>query len=156
MNNIKIDFENNTIVVTRNFYERAMEFGSDEYTQLQNVKAQNPSMRISVRRIRQRTQPNSFKGLDYRYMRNFINIMDKENSTKFDEAMRYFEGLYKDGRSVYKAVRDWFLDNYPYHREMVVEAAPQVERVFEGGDDLRDLSNRVQLSPMRPQLAIQM
>ena len=35
-----------------------------------------------------------------------------------------YEGLYTDNATVFAAVRDWFLTNYPLHKEMIVAAVP--------------------------------
>jgi len=34
------------------------------------------------------------------------------------------EGLYTENAAVFSAVRDWFLENYPHHKEMIVAAVP--------------------------------
>lgn len=125
MRDIKIDFVNNTIIVTKKFYEEAMNIGTDEYRTLQGVKAENPNMKISVHTTRKRTKPNAYKGLTYRYMRKFISVMDSDNMKAFEEVQLLYEGLYGDSQSVFNAVREWFLENYPNHKDMIVEAVPQ-------------------------------
>ena len=51
--------------------------------------------------------------------------MDKENSITFDEVIEYYEDLYYESGKVYQCVKEWFLDNYPNHKEMVIDTAPQ-------------------------------
>lgn len=125
MRDIKIDFVNNTIIVTKKFYEEAMNIGTDEYRTLQGIKAENPNMKVSVHTTRKRTKPNAYKGLTYRYMRKFISVMDSDNMKAFEEVQLLYEGLYGESQSVFNAVREWFLDNYPDHKDMIVEAVPQ-------------------------------
>ena len=124
MKNIKIDFITNTIIVTRGFYEAATEYGTEEYAELQNVKAANPDMTVSIRTVNRNHKPNSSKGLTYRYMRKFISIMDSKNLNAFEETILYYEGLYMENATVYQEVKAWFLETYPNHREMIVSKAP--------------------------------
>lgn len=125
MRNIQIDFVNNTIIVAKKFYEEAMNYGTDEYRELQKVMADNPNMRVSVKSPRKTNRTNAYKGLTYRYMRKFISVMDSASMSAFEEVQLYYEGLYGESLAVYNGVRDWFLDNYPNHKEMLVEAVPQ-------------------------------
>ena len=124
MKKIKIDFITNTIVVTRGFYEAATVYGTEEYAELQNVKAANPDMTISIRTVNRSHKSNCNKGLTYRYMRKFISIMDSENLSTFENTILYYEGLYMENAIVYQEVKNWFLATYPYHREMIVSHAP--------------------------------
>ena len=57
-------------------------------------------------------------------MRKFISIMDNENLDTFERVILHFEGVYTENGEVYAAVRDWFLENYPHHKEMIVAAVP--------------------------------
>lgn len=124
MKEVKIDFIENTITVTKKFYEESKEHGTEAYRKMQTIIAENPNMKISVQAPR-RTGKNAYKGLTYRYMRKFISVMDPDNMKTFEEVQLLYEGLYGDSLSVYNAVREWFLDNYPNHKDMIVEAVPQ-------------------------------
>lgn len=124
MNSIKIDFITNTIIVTRAFYKEAQEYGTEEYAMLQNAKAENPYMTISIRTVNKSGKSNSSKGLTYRYMRKFISIMDADNLKTFENTILYYEGLYIESAVVYQEVKNWFLSMYPHHRDMVVLKAP--------------------------------
>lgn len=124
MQNIKVDFITNTIITTKRFYEAASQYGSEEYILLQEIKKDNPKMKVSVRESSRKGTPNAYKGLTYRYMRKFISVMDKENLTTFEEVVLMYEGLYSENGAVFAAVRDWFLENYPHHKEMIVAAVP--------------------------------
>ena len=124
MNNIRVDFITNTIIVTRRFYEAATVYGTEEYVKLQNVKAANPDMTISIRTVNRSHKPNEGKGLTYRYMRQFISIMDEENLHTFEMVILHYERYYTNKSTVYQEVKKWFLQTYPYHREMIVSHAP--------------------------------
>ena len=124
MKNIKVDFMTNTIITTKGFYEAAMQYGSEEYKMLQEIKKDNPKMKVSVRESNRKATANPYKGLTYRYMRKFISVMDNENLDTFERVILHFEGVYTENGEVYAAVRDWFLENYPHHKEMIVAAVP--------------------------------
>lgn len=124
MNNIKFDFVTNTITVARGFYEEACKYGTEEYGVLQQIKADNPEMKIVIRTVATGNRKSATKGLTYKYMRKFISVMDKDNLSKFNEIMLYYEGFGLDNTTVYQRVKDWFVETYPHHKEMIVAAAP--------------------------------
>ena len=126
MQNIRIDFITNAIIVTRSFYTAATEYGTEEYAELQKVKADNPDMVVSIRNINRSHKSNEGKGLTYRYMRKFISIMDEKNINTFEKIILYYEGLYTENAAVYQEVKSWFLNTYPQHKEMIVSNAPAV------------------------------
>lgn len=125
MKNIKVDFVTNTIIVTKGFYELAMDYTSDEHGYLQEVRAAHPKMKVSVREVHRRSRQNDSKGLTYRYMRKFISIMDEKNLATFEKTILYYEGLYVENAKVYQYVKEWFLENYPEHTDMIIGTAPK-------------------------------
>lgn len=125
MKNIKIDFATNTITVTKGFLEAAQTPYSEECITLHNLQTDFPNMRIVTRTIHSRHTANQNKGLTYKYMRKFVYTMDKENMSVFNDTIIYFEDKYENKSTVYNCVRNWFLENYPYHNEMIVDNAPK-------------------------------
>ena len=125
MQNITIDFLTNTLVVTRNFYEAAKQYGSEEYSELTRIMRENPTMSVSIRTINRTKTNNANKGLTYRYMRKFISIMDSKNLSTFEETILYYEGMYLDSTKVYQCVARWCLENYPNHKDCVTNTAPK-------------------------------
>lgn len=122
MQNIKIDFITNKIIVTKGFYESAVIPATEENAQLNTVLRDYPNMTVSVRETSRKSKPNAYKGLTYRYMRKFISIMDRGNLERFEQVVLAYEGLYSENATVFAKVRDWFLITYPRHEEMLVEA----------------------------------
>lgn len=122
MQNIKIDFITNKIIVTKGFYENAVIPATEENAQLNTVLKDYPKMTVSVRETSRKSKPNAYKGLTYRYMRKFISIMDRGNLERFEQVVLAYEGLYAESATVFAEVRDWFLRTYPRHKEMLVEA----------------------------------
>lgn len=125
MKGITVDFVMNTINVTEAFFKAAAEIGSEEYTTLRETKTENPQMRVVIHKANAKNRHNSTKGLSYRYMRKFISLLDCENLGCFDKVMMHYEGLGFDNLTVYQYVKDWFLENYPNHKNMIVDAAPK-------------------------------
>lgn len=125
MQGMRIDFISNIIIITKAFREAASEMNTPEYTALKQAQQDNPKMKVVLRSANVVHNRNEYKGLTYKYMRKFIRIMDKENSITFDEVIEYYEDLYYESGKVYQCVKEWFLDNYPNHKEMVIDTAPQ-------------------------------
>ena len=126
MRDIKIDYVANTITVTKVFLEAAATPYSEESITLYNLQHDFPNMRIVTRNLPRRKIENQYKGLTYKYMRRFISIMDENNLSTFNKIQLYYEGLCEDSTTVYCNVRDWFLKNYPLHKEMIVSKEPTI------------------------------
>lgn len=122
---MRVDFMTNTIIVTKEFYRAAQEWGTEEYTALNLAQTENPQMRVAFRSVKAAKRTNENKGLTYRYMRKFISVMDNENLRTFEETILHYESFGYENGKVYQYVKDWFLDNYPNHKELIVSAAPQ-------------------------------
>lgn len=124
-NNYRIDYSANAIVATKAFLEEAEIYGTEEYKILQSIRKDYPSMRVVTRSIRTGNRKSDTKGITYKYMRMFIATMDRENLITFEETILHFEKQIESKTKVFQCVRDWFLENYPYHEEMIVDAAPK-------------------------------
>ena len=123
MSGIRVDFISNSIIVTQAFLDAAAVVGTEEYNELRNVRKENPSMKI----VRRSVRGNKDSHKKYTYMRNFIKVMDSDNRVIFEDTVDYFQDMYNGNSSkTYIAVRDWFLENYPRHSEMIVETAPKL------------------------------
>lgn len=133
MNGMKIDFVTNTITITKAFRDAANDYGSAEYTALSLVQMEHPEMKIVLKSVRKGNRANKNKGLTYRYMRKFIALMDSENIATFEKTILYYESLYVENGTVYQYVKEWFLDNYPDHDELVIKAAPKAVSNIELG-----------------------
>ena len=125
MLDMNIDFVTNTITLTKAFHEAAKEFGSEEYTKLQLVKLDNPNMKVVVRTTRSGNRKCDYKGLTYEYMRKFIRTMDRDNMIVFEEVIDHYKDFGQTGGELYQNVKVWFLENYPRHKEMVVDTTPR-------------------------------
>lgn len=125
MQDIRVEFLTNSIIITKNFAEAASIPNSEEYIKLQSVKNDNPSMKVVLRSTKAAGHRNAYKGLTYRYMRRFISEMDSKNLISFENTIHHYESFGYENGTVYQYVRDWFLENYPRHKEVIVETAPK-------------------------------
>ena len=71
-NDIKIDFINNTIIMTREFAKLASDVRSQEYAMLQKARSNNPEYSVKVRTIKKNPNKETYKGLTYAYMERYI------------------------------------------------------------------------------------
>jgi len=133
MNGMKVDFITKTITITKAFRDAAYDVTSEEYAELSRVQQAHPDMNIVLRSVRKGNRANENKGLTYRYMRKFIALMDTENLTTFEQTILYYESMYMENATVYQYVKDWFLDNYPDHKKLIIKAAPKAVLNNENG-----------------------
>lgn len=124
-NNITFDAITNTITITKNFYIASKEYGSEEQKMLADIQKEYPNMKIAVKSARTGNRRSEYKGLTYDYMRRFIRIMDRENVITFDDVIAHYENFGYESGKLYQSVKEWFLETYPNHRDMIVNAAPK-------------------------------
>ncbi|WP_026665700.1 hypothetical protein [Butyrivibrio sp. FC2001] len=124
MNNISIDVLTNTIIITKAFYYESMKFGTEEEKILHDIMEKYPNMRIALRSNRRSHSSNSSKGLTYDYMRRFIRTMDRENIIVFEDVINHYEAFGYSSGQLYQCVKNWFLDTYPHHKDMIVDSTP--------------------------------
>ena len=125
MNNITFDAIANTITITKSFYAASKEFGSEEQKMLADIQKEYPNMRIAVKSTRTGNRKSEYKGLTYDYMRRFIRIMDRENIVTFDDVIAHYEDFGYESGKLYQCVKNWFLETYPNHRDMIVNTTPK-------------------------------
>lgn len=115
----------NTITISKGFYEASKEFGSEEQKELAAIKNGFPNMIIAVKSKRSGCRKSDFKGLTYDYMRRFIRNMDRDNIVTFEDVISHYEDFgYKAGK-LYHCVREWFLNTYPNHKDMIADTVPR-------------------------------
>lgn len=124
-NNITFDAITNTITITKSFYAASKEFGSEEQKMLADIQKEYPNMRIAVKSTRTGSRKREYKGLTYDYMRRFIRIMDRENIVTFDDVIAHYEDFGYESGKLYQCVKNWFLETYPNHRDMIVNTTPK-------------------------------
>lgn len=122
--NIRIDFLTNTIIVTKSFLEAASKVGTEEYLELNMARKENPKMRVTIKERRGAGRKCPTKGLTYDYMRKFLYVMDRNELPTMQGIIKHYEDMCFDNGAVYAKVKEWFLEKYPRHKEMIIETAP--------------------------------
>ena len=89
---------------------------SDEYALLQKVRADYPNFTMRVRQIKKNSAKETYPGLTYEYMRDYIILHtapedEPEAVAEFDELILISKCQAKGKR--YPTIKKWFLAKYP-------------------------------------------
>ena len=89
---------------------------SDEYALLQKVKAENEGFTVRTRQIKSNPKKDTYKGLTYEYMRDYIITHTSPEEelaavAEFDEMILVSKCHGKSLR--YPTIKKWFLAKYP-------------------------------------------
>lgn len=124
-----VKYAENTIEMNTTFAKMMQNPLSDEYAQLQRVRQDFPSFAIRKRQIKTNPNKDTYKGLTYEYMRNYIilHTSGEERVAKiaeFDELILISQCHGQSKR--YPTIKKWFLQEYPDVAKFgVVETAPE-------------------------------
>ena len=134
MTDIRVNHEDNTITITRKLANLASNPFSKEAKLLDKVRAKNVGYTIVVRTIKTNPDKDSYKGLTYDYMRNYIIRFsdDKKADLKELEDMIFISQCHSKSKR-YPVIKKWFLVKYPDIAEFGVEKKedPKEEKVDE-------------------------
>lgn len=122
-NTLKINHENKTIVMDRTFAKFAENTRSDEYAHLQQVRRDYPDYTVTTRTIKRNPEKETYKGLTYEYMEDYILRHETEEKQlavikEFNE-LRTISKCHKQGLR-YPTIKKWFLEKYPEIVEFAV------------------------------------
>ena len=104
---------------------------SDEYALLQRTRQDFPTFAIRRRQIKSNPQKDTYKGLTYEYMRDYIILHtapenEAEAVAEFDEMVLISKCHGKSLR--YPTIKKWFLAKYPEVAKFgTVEAAQEAQ-----------------------------
>ena len=114
MTAIRVNHEDNTIPITRKLANLASNPFSKEAKLLDKVRAKNVGYTIVVRTIKTNPDKDSYKGLTYDYMRNYIIRFsdDKKADLKELEDMIFISQCHSKSKR-YPVIKKWFLKKYP-------------------------------------------
>lgn len=118
MKTITISYTTNTIDITKKFAEAAGKIGSKEYRELQEVRRDNPGFTINVVADKKKAPKNNYAGLDFNYMKSYIEKHDDEEMSIMAEYLE-LRGESKDAKAIGAKsasifeIRVWFLRKYP-------------------------------------------
>ena len=119
-NTLKLDHERQLVVMDRTFAKKAQDTRSEEYSHLQNVRRDYPDYRVIRRTIRKNPNKDTYKGLTYDYMREYIATHAPQEKVsaavaEFDEKV-LISRCHSNCRR-YPVVKAWFLQKYPEVKE---------------------------------------
>lgn len=119
-NTIIINSKKKEIEITKAFEKAASRFGSDEYNTLKQARMDNPSFKVVV--VKRKTVADSFKGLTFEVMEDYIKNHDDDKSSIMKEFMdrRGTSNEAKEtcaGSKSYFEIKKWFLETYPEIKE---------------------------------------
>ena len=115
-NTLKIDFEKKQIIMDRTFKKNAENTNSEEYAHLQQVRKENPTYTLITRQIKKNPKKDTYAGLTYEYMTNYILLHETAETKKavlaeFNEMILISQCHAKSKR--YPVIKKWFLTKYP-------------------------------------------
>lgn len=115
---IRVDPVNDEIITTTRFYKLAQDPRSVEYAQLQRIKAENPTCRVVRHTIAKSEGKESYKGLTYSWMSEYIKTyadahIKSEALAELERQIKLSECHSKK----YPTIKKWFLDTFPEVKE---------------------------------------
>ena len=115
-NVLKVKHDIRVIEMDKTFAKNSVIVGSREYSMLQDCRRDYPEYTVRRKEIRKNIKKESYKGLTYAYMEDYISLHDdKDGSIKkeYDELR-----LIADCHSKrYPTIKNWFLDKFPEIKE---------------------------------------
>ncbi len=117
----KIDWNRNTVIMTRRFAERASDIANKEYKQLMDFRANGFSVVEKWYRPR-RACPTR---VTYKMMTNYFSTLP----TKTEE-MKKFRAVREESKSYhnpYEYVRQWFIREYPGYIDALVKNSKRTD-----------------------------
>ena len=119
-NGLRVDFVKQEIIMSRSFEKCASKVGTEEYQRLQMVRNDYPNFTVVRKHIKKAPTKETYAGLTYTYMENYIMNHDQDGSIyKKYEEMRLIGACHKVS---YPTIKKWFLETYPEIVEFGFEA----------------------------------
>ncbi len=111
MQNININFENNTIEMTKAFANKARKYGSPEYREMLDACSAFPTYTL-VTRTPAKKNTIAPKGLTYDFMERYIKAHNPELLDEFNTLTGKAVGDELTVSASYGEVRQWFLSEF--------------------------------------------
>ena len=103
--NVKINYEDNTIEITRAYSKAASKINSEQYKDLKTLRAENPGFKVVVKQSTARGKSGKGVGKEY--------IIDYITARKDDEFLAVINKLLSDKTISFFAVKSKFFEHYP-------------------------------------------
>lgn len=114
MRQITVNYECGIIKMTKKFAKKAMDPSTKEYFELHRIMSENPSLKVETHTIKKNPHKESYKGLTYDYMREYINrhvTASELEKALYELDEQIFRSCCHSKR--YPKVKEWFLNAYP-------------------------------------------
>lgn len=115
-NYLRVDTVNRQLVMDKAFAKNASIVGSREYEMLQQARNDYKDFTVIKRTIKKNPNKESYKGLTYDYMEDYIRT--HENAENVKEMLNEFREMRLISQCHSKAfrypiIKKWFLEQYP-------------------------------------------
>ena len=115
---MKANLMNSTIEMTKTEARAAGVLNSDKFNELKELRQMYPAFQIAVRKTAKRNtkKHETYKGLTYEYMKNYITSHNADLMTEFYSKRGMDANAQKkdfDSGDSYGEIKKWFLNNFP-------------------------------------------
>ena len=113
-----VDFQEQTIIGSKNAIEKAGHIGSPQYKELCEVIQAHPTFTIAEKAIKTKKDKATYHGLTFKTMEDYIKTQPNSelNLAKFAAVQR----IAKAKNSLYPLTKKWFLNTFPMYKESSV------------------------------------
>jgi hypothetical protein len=115
-NTLRVNHAQRVLVMDRTFAKLSVNVRYEEYAILQRARQDYPTYAVVTRRIKRNPNRETYAGLTYHYMENYILTHEVGDAT--EQVMREYRELrlisecHSKARR-YPAIKSWFLKKYP-------------------------------------------
>ena len=111
-----INYEDNTITLTKAFAKQAQNPNTKEFRELAKLHKNFPEFTITKRTAKVNEDKEVHSGLSIPWMTNYIKtyIKDEDAVAEFEEVKAFYRGM----SGYYGRVKGWFLNKYPNYKEI--------------------------------------
>ena len=125
-----VNFASRTISLTKKEMTAARHYGSVAYKDLQKARRDNPGYEVITVTRTVKTQRETYKGLTYTYMENYIQAHEGADTVEAVMAeyreLRLISECHGKARR-YPAIKKWFLKKYPAIEQFGKEPEEQIK-----------------------------
>lgn len=135
-NAITLNPINETIGVTKAFYQKACIYGTDEYYLLKQARAEEPEYTI----VFKSSKKNSYNNLDYKSMEAHINHTFKDDKEALKAAIAEYAEMKeyaKARKSAYPIMKKWFLEKYKDEYNEIIKSDNEKEKDTTENDTIK-------------------
>ena len=113
---VRMLHEESTIEINKVFAKMAENPFSEEYAALQNLRKDYPVYKVRTREINKNPNKESWKGLTYAYMEDYIATHGGTDDRRIYEEMRLISQCHSRAYR-YPTIKAWFLERFPEIKE---------------------------------------